>query len=118
SSSMPRAARRPSAATARKAFRAMWTRCRRTCTIAAMNSAEPAAPRATAASPTPPAPASTAWPAAGGAAAVAAAGRTVAVAGATGLVGREILQGLLADDSVAAVHALGRRKPGFEHPKL
>jgi uncharacterized protein YbjT (DUF2867 family) len=33
-------------------------------------------------------------------------------------VGREILQGLLADDTVAAVHALGRRKPGFEHPKL
>jgi uncharacterized protein YbjT (DUF2867 family) len=35
--------------------------------------------------------------------------RIVVLAGATGLVGREILQGLLADDSVKAVHALGRR---------
>jgi uncharacterized protein YbjT (DUF2867 family) len=51
-------------------------------------------------------------------AAVAAAGRTVLVAGASGLVGRAVLQGLLADDSVAAVHALGRRKLGLEHPKL
>src|SRR5690606_17391283 len=32
--------------------------------------------------------------------------------------GQAVLQGLLADDSVAAVHALGRRKLGFEHPKL
>jgi uncharacterized protein YbjT (DUF2867 family) len=38
-----------------------------------------------------------------------AATRTVVLAGATGLVGREILKGLLADDSVTAVHALGRR---------
>ncbi|HKG15703.1 MAG TPA: hypothetical protein VKB12_20450 [Pyrinomonadaceae bacterium] len=44
--------------------------------------------------------------------------RTVALAGATGLVGRAILQGLLADGSVAAVHALGRREPGVAHPKL
>ena len=44
--------------------------------------------------------------------------RVVAVAGATGLVGRAILQGLLADNSVAAVHALGRRGLGFSHPKL
>ena len=44
--------------------------------------------------------------------------RTVAVAGATGLVGRAILQGLLADDNVAAVHSLGRRKPHVEHDKL
>ncbi len=44
--------------------------------------------------------------------------RTVALAGATGLVGRAILEGLLADDSVAAVHALGRREPGVPHPKL
>ena len=66
------------------------------------------------------APVSTAWPAMAGAAAAAAAGagRTVVVAGATGLVGRAILQGLLADDSVAAVHALGRRPPGVQHPKL
>jgi uncharacterized protein YbjT (DUF2867 family) len=42
----------------------------------------------------------------------------VALAGATGLVGRAILEGLLADESVAAVHALGRREPGIIHPKL
>ncbi len=45
-------------------------------------------------------------------------GRTAAVAGATGLVGRAILQGMLADPSVAAVHALGRRNPGITHAKL
>jgi uncharacterized protein YbjT (DUF2867 family) len=67
--------------------------------------------------PTRSAPASTSWPRAAGAAA-AAAGRTVLVAGASGLVGRAILQGLLADESVAAVHALGRRPLGFQHPKL
>jgi uncharacterized protein YbjT (DUF2867 family) len=44
--------------------------------------------------------------------------RTVAIAGATGLVGREILQGLLNDDSVAAIHALGRRPVSVQHPKL
>ncbi len=43
---------------------------------------------------------------------------TVLVAGASGLVGREILQGLLADDSVAAVHSLGRRELPLQHPKL
>jgi len=48
----------------------------------------------------------------------AAATRTVALAGATGLVGRAILEGLLADASVAAVHALGRREPEVAHPKL
>lgn len=48
----------------------------------------------------------------------AAAARTALVAGATGLVGRAVLQGLLADDSVAAVHVLARRSLGFEHPKL
>ncbi len=42
----------------------------------------------------------------------------MALAGATGLVGRALLEGLLADDSVAAVHALGRRAPGVTHPKL
>lgn len=47
-----------------------------------------------------------------------AGARTAAVAGATGLVGRAILEGLLADASVAAVHALGRRGPGVAHPKL
>ncbi|HEX8503240.1 MAG TPA: oxidoreductase [Pyrinomonadaceae bacterium] len=44
--------------------------------------------------------------------------RVVALAGATGLVGRAIMEGLLADESVAAVHALGRRKPDVVHPKL
>ena len=44
--------------------------------------------------------------------------RTVALAGATGLVGRAILEGLLADDSVTAIHTLGRREPGILHPKL
>ena len=33
-------------------------------------------------------------------------------------MGREILQGLLADDSVAAVHSLGRRPLPLQHPKL
>jgi uncharacterized protein YbjT (DUF2867 family) len=44
--------------------------------------------------------------------------RTVLVAGATGLVGREVLAGLLADDTVAAVHTLGRRDVPLRHPKL
>lgn len=44
--------------------------------------------------------------------------RAVALAGATGLVGRSILEGLLVDGSVTAVHALGRRDPGIAHPKL
>lgn len=44
--------------------------------------------------------------------------RAVALAGATGLVGRAILDGLLADESVTAVHALGRREPDITHPKL
>lgn len=48
----------------------------------------------------------------------AARTRVVALAGATGLVGRAILEGLLGDASVAAVHALGRRAPGVAHPKL
>lgn len=44
--------------------------------------------------------------------------RTVALAGATGLVGRSILEGLLADRTVTAVHALGRRELGIAHFKL
>jgi uncharacterized protein YbjT (DUF2867 family) len=48
----------------------------------------------------------------------APAGRTALVAGASGLVGREILQGLLADDSVTAVHSVGRRQLPLTHPKL
>ena len=44
--------------------------------------------------------------------------RSVLIAGASGLVGREILQGLLSDDSVAAVHSVGRRELTLAHPKL
>ncbi len=44
--------------------------------------------------------------------------RTALLAGATGLVGTELLKGLLADPGVAAVHTLGRRKPSIQHPKL
>lgn len=44
--------------------------------------------------------------------------RTVIIAGATGLVGQELLKGLLADHSVGEVHTLGRRKPTVRHPKL
>jgi uncharacterized protein YbjT (DUF2867 family) len=44
--------------------------------------------------------------------------RTILIAGATGLVGRELLAGLLADPTVAAVHSLGRRAPALQHPKL
>ena len=46
------------------------------------------------------------------------AGRIVILAGATGLVGREILAGLLADPGVNAVHALGRSRSSAQHPKL
>ena len=46
------------------------------------------------------------------------AGRTIIIAGATGLVGRDILEGLLADPTVVAVHSLGRRAPAIQHPKL
>lgn len=44
--------------------------------------------------------------------------RTVIIAGATGLVGKEILEGLLADQTVVAVHSLGRRASAILHPKL
>ena len=44
--------------------------------------------------------------------------RVVLLAGASGLVGREILQGLLADESVAAVHTLGRRELPLRHSRL
>lgn len=44
--------------------------------------------------------------------------RTVVLAGSTGLVGRSILEGLLADSSVKMVHSLGRRKPSVVHPRL
>ena len=40
------------------------------------------------------------------------------VAGATGLVGQAVLARLLADNSYSAVHAVGRRAPDQQHPKL
>ena len=47
-----------------------------------------------------------------------AAVRVAVVAGATGLVGRAVLARLLADKSYSAVHAVGRRAPDQQHPKL
>lgn len=44
--------------------------------------------------------------------------RTVLLAGATGLVGGQMLQALLADPTVAQVHALTRRNLDLSHPKL
>src|SRR4051812_21441399 len=44
--------------------------------------------------------------------------RTVLLAGATGLVGCEILTGLLADSGVREVHTLARRELALRHPKL
>ena len=44
--------------------------------------------------------------------------RTVALAGATGLVGRSILEGLLADASVQSVHVLGRRNPRVAQARI
>jgi uncharacterized protein YbjT (DUF2867 family) len=44
--------------------------------------------------------------------------RRIVLAGATGLVGSHILQGLLADESVACVYALGRRQLPFSHSRL
>lgn len=44
--------------------------------------------------------------------------RVALLAGASGLVGRQILAGLLADAEVAEVHTLGRRPLDVTHPKL
>jgi uncharacterized protein YbjT (DUF2867 family) len=44
--------------------------------------------------------------------------KTVALAGATGLVGRSILEGLLADPSVQSVHVLARRRPRVAHARI
>ena len=44
--------------------------------------------------------------------------RTVLLAGATGLVGGQMLQALLADPTVAQVNALTRRNLDLSHPKL
>jgi uncharacterized protein YbjT (DUF2867 family) len=46
------------------------------------------------------------------------AGRRAILAGATGLVGREILEGLLRDRMIAEVYSVGRREPSIEHAKL
>lgn len=46
------------------------------------------------------------------------ANRTVIIAGASGLVGKAILEGLLADATVSAVHSLARRPTAIRHPKL
>lgn len=48
----------------------------------------------------------------------AMATRTALLAGATGLVGRGILAGLLADPQLTVVHTLGRRDLPATHPKL
>ncbi len=47
-----------------------------------------------------------------------AAGRAALVAGATGLVGRELLAAILADNTYAAVHVVARRPLATTHPKL
>ena len=44
--------------------------------------------------------------------------RSIVLAGATGLVGRALLDGLLADDSVGMVHVLARRDLDRTSPKL
>jgi uncharacterized protein YbjT (DUF2867 family) len=44
--------------------------------------------------------------------------RTALLAGATGLVGRELLQQLLADSRYSTVHCVGRRAPALVHAKL
>ena len=46
------------------------------------------------------------------------AGRLALLAGATGLVGRSVLDLLLADSQYTAVHLVGRRAPDVTHPKL
>ncbi len=44
--------------------------------------------------------------------------RIALLAGATGLVGAELLNLLLADRRYSAVHCVGRRAPALKHPKL
>ena len=44
--------------------------------------------------------------------------RRVLLAGATGLVGGELLDALLRDETVCEVHALSRRALAVTHPKL
>lgn len=52
-----------------------------------------------------------------GAGALAAA-RVAVVAGATGLVGRAVLDLLVADRSYSAIHCVGRRAPEVQHHKM
>lgn len=52
------------------------------------------------------------------AAAAVEAERVALVAGATGLVGRAVLADLLTDKRYKAVHCVGRRPLGINHPKL
>ena len=47
-----------------------------------------------------------------------AVARTAALAGATGLVGRAVLNRLLAADFYTVVHAVGRHPPALQHPRL
>jgi uncharacterized protein YbjT (DUF2867 family) len=42
----------------------------------------------------------------------------ILMAGATGLVGRFVLQHVLADSRIERVHSLARRGSGVHHPKL
>ena len=44
--------------------------------------------------------------------------RVALLAGATGLVGQEVLELLLADSSYSDIHMVGRRSPDVQHPKL
>lgn len=44
--------------------------------------------------------------------------RKILLAGATGLIGREILRGLLADPTVTRVTVLGRRAPASSDPRI
>lgn len=65
-----------------------------------------------------PAPAPAPLPATASTAGTPAATRRVLLAGASGLVGQQLLAGLLADPGVAMVHALVRRPLGRAHAKL
>ena len=44
--------------------------------------------------------------------------RSILIAGATGLIGRHVLKGLIADETAARIIAIGRTKPAETHYKL
>jgi uncharacterized protein YbjT (DUF2867 family) len=44
--------------------------------------------------------------------------RSILIAGATGLIGRQLLKGLIADETAARIIAIGRTKPPETHYKL